>query len=88
MYEMRKSTKQIAIGLHEVRHIVTLIGDRISMGEQEKVMSQYEMLRQLVAQPELMICGPQRFEDLHMYWSGSEWVIEMKVTVEKTDAQT
>jgi ATP-dependent Zn protease len=81
---MRRSAKKISInGGKQSRHSITLSSDPVVAGALDMFQKQHDMLRTLVEQPEMMNCGPARFEKLRMFFTGSEWVVEMESVVEE-----
>lgn len=81
---MKRLAKKIPVNGHkQSRHMVTLTSDTVVAGVLDMYQKQYDMLRTLVDQPEMMNCGPTRFEKMRMYFTGSEWVLELEATVDE-----
>lgn len=77
-----KKTKVIPVGTTQTRYIVTLIGDPVSGGENDKRLRQYALLTEIVNNPQLMNCGSALFEKAKMYFAGDSWVFEMEAVVD------
>lgn len=78
-----KRTKIIPVGTMQTRYLVTLIDDPVTQGDIEKRLRQREFIRTLYENAELMNCGPALFQKMRMFFSGSEWVIELEALVDE-----
>lgn len=79
---MKRSVRQIKIGQHSIKHLVTYLSDPCPQEGPESDFHQHELLGQLFNNPALCSCGPCRYQKLTMTHNGSEWMIEMQATVE------
>jgi len=80
---MKRQLKRIPVGQAEMRYIVTLTGDELEIyhGAAGKRMLQHNLLKALVDQPDLMLCGTEPFHKMTMKWMGSCWIAELEATV-------
>lgn len=80
---MKKTTKVIPVGTTQSRYLVTLSTDPVTEGDTDKRMKQWNMLKTIAENPELMNCGPSLFQKMRMFFSGSEWVVELESLVDE-----
>lgn len=79
---MKKTLKQIRVGENQIRYMVLLVGEPVLGGEQDSRVKQWQMIRTLADQPDLLTCGTVPFEKLRMSFTGSEWIVELEATTD------
>jgi hypothetical protein len=80
---MKRQMKRIPVGQTQMRYIVILTGDDLELyhGDMGRRMLQAALLRAMVDQPDLMLCGTEPFHKLSMSWKGNCWIAELEATV-------
>ena len=69
---MKRQLKRGPVGQTEMRYIVTFTSDELDLshGETGKRVLQHSLLKALVDQPNLMLCGTEPFQKMTMKWMG------------------
>jgi hypothetical protein len=73
--------KKVPVGGNQDRHMVRLEGPFVSMGTREFEEERYNLLKDLVQFPELLECGPARFQTLKVSYNGNSWIAELEAVV-------
>lgn len=73
---MKRVVKSTNLGGGQTRYTTRLEGDDCALGTQEYKFLQWELLRQIVDQPDLVQCGFLPYEKLKVFHTGQHWVAE------------
>lgn len=75
--------KKLNVGEDQERHVVRLESMLCAPNGVESYVLRGEMIRQIVATPEALNCGPVPFQKMAMFHDGQCWVIEVQATIDK-----
>jgi len=80
---MRRTLSQMMIAKGKTRYRVVLETDPCPPGSQQALIEQFRLLGSLADSPDLVSCGPARFQTLQMSHNGLGWVVEAEAVVEE-----
>lgn len=78
---MNLQRKSIRIGKGQVRHSTRVEGEDCEMGSLECWFHQQELLRSIVATPDLIFCGSSRAHKISIFHDGTRWVAQAEAVV-------
>ena len=79
---MEKHVRNQRQGDREVKRTVVLVDEPSPTGTEFVRARQMHLLREMVENPRLLSVGAEMFQEMRMYHSGKEWVIELVSIVE------
>lgn len=71
------------VGTTQARYTIRVEDDPSQPGTHEIVVRQFGFLRELCDAPEILNCGPSRFESLTVSHSGTCWVATASAVVDE-----
>lgn len=80
---MNRRLLRVVIGYNRVKYRLRLVGEPCEMASQAALVQQSSFMRALADHPELLLCGPARFETLSIKHNGSAWEAEAVAEVEE-----
>ena len=79
---MKKESKRINLQNGKTRHIVIIKDDPVDPSQIDLDSRQFLFLQILAQSPDVLTCGPVRWEKLRLYFSGQEWVAEAEAVTD------
>lgn len=78
-----RRTFRLVVGFNRVKYKVRLLSQPCAEGTQAAALQQSLIIEDIQSHPELLHCGPSRWQQLTIKHNGTAWEVEAQAEVEE-----